>query len=117
MLYLYVFRIWKTLFQNNLGLYILEVHVNYKRWLIADLVVLGVIGSALVFTFVSCRTAIENEWQYKMADGPRSMSQIRGLIDNMYTYRNSTMPAFVPRSGWDDGLCAANIITAITHLN
>ncbi len=82
--------------------------------LIAILIGTLVLVAGIVFVKESAQT--KHEWASKMPDAPRSMKEVRGLVDNLIRYRRDPVPSFVPQAGWDNQLCSANIIGAVNFL-
>ena len=74
------------------------------------------LAAVLLGAFLLGRHAVVSEEASKWPKTPRTMTDVRGLIDNIVSFRQETIPAFVPQSGWDDELCAANIVGAVNWL-
>lgn len=87
-----------------------------RRTLLIVIPIVASTGSAVVTAFIGGRRSAEQELHRKWPAVPRSMADVRGLLDNLYAFRYESIPAFVPQSGWDDDLCAANAIESINWI-
>lgn len=78
----------------------------------------GAVTLAAIIGYTSYlgRQTVEKEWQSKFPEAPRARTDVRGLINNMVSYRHETIPAFIPQAGWDEELCAANVEGAVNLL-
>ncbi|MBU1177794.1 CHAP domain-containing protein [Patescibacteria group bacterium] len=94
--------------------------MNWKRIVgiaMVVFVVLGLVCGGLFGTlFWLGKREVEREWASKLSQTPRAPAEIRGLIDNLYHFRKEVVPSFVPQSGWDDELCAANVVGAVNFI-
>ena len=89
-----------------------------KFWILGGviLVLVTVMVAGAGITFAAARAKAEQEWNSKMPNEPRSSAEVRGLVNGLYQLRDEVTPAFVPRSGWDNVLCAAAVIEATNFI-
>lgn len=69
---------------------------------------------AQMATFVSARNQISQEWDARMADGPRTPAEIRALLESIR--EDGQHPKFVPDSLVDNSVCAGNIVSAVNFI-
>lgn len=72
-------------------------------------------GGWVSVRFIHARSAIEEEWNRKMPQEPRSPEVVRGLLDSMMAYPEDHL-SFLPQSAWDNDVCAGNVISAVNFL-
>ena len=90
-----------------------------KKPVLIILTLITTILASFIFAFATYfrgYKSVEEEWNSKLPETKRPPEVIRALIDNMYAYKNDLVPSFVPQSGWDNQLCAANIVGAVNFI-
>ena len=84
------------------------------------LFIVAIAMAALLVVFASLfligRYSVGREWDDKFPERPHTAQEIRGLVDNLYAYRETMVPSFVPQSGWENELCAADVAGALNFL-
>jgi len=87
-----------------------------RRRLFGAAIAIAALCVVVAVLFAMGRTSVKNEWAVKFPKQPHTAREIRGLVDNLYQYHENMIPSFVPQSGWEDELCAADVSGAVNFL-